>query len=76
MLIHFAQHRLITRIDGARLLYFLPPSLPHLCYDSAPRAEPLLPAHTPRSTLPSHSTHSIFSWHESLCTHAAAYART
>jgi hypothetical protein len=35
--------RLITRTDGARLLCFLAPSLRHLCYDSASRAEPLLP---------------------------------
>src|SRR5439155_17435743 len=54
-----AQHRFITRTDGARLLCFLAPSLRHLCYDSAPRADPLLPEHTPRSTLPSHATHRI-----------------
>ena len=41
LLQQIAQHRLITRTDGARLLCFLPPSLRHLCYDSAPRAEPL-----------------------------------
>jgi len=72
----FAQHRLITRTDGARLLCFLAPSLRHFCYDSAPRAEPLLPEHTPRSTRPANSTKSIFSWQERLCIHAAAYART
>ena len=72
----FAQYCLITRTDGARLLCFLPPSLRYLCYDSAPRAEPLWPEHMSRSTLPSHTTHRIFSWHESLCIHAAAYART
>lgn len=56
--IHFAQHRLMTRTDGARLLCFLPPSLRHLCYDSAPRAQPLLPEHMPRPTAPSHATPS------------------
>ena len=76
MPIHFAQHRLITRTDGTRLLCFLPPSLRHLCYDNVPRAEPLLPEHTPLSQPPSHATHSIFSWQESLCINAAAYVRT
>ena len=38
-----AQHCLITHTDGALLLCFLPPSLRYLCYDSAPRAEPLWP---------------------------------
>jgi hypothetical protein len=56
---HFAQGCLITRTDGARLLCFLPPSLRHVCYDSAPRAEPLVPEHTPRSAPPINSTHSI-----------------
>ena len=59
LLIHFAQYRLITRTDGALLLCFLPPSLRHLCYDSVPRAEPLLPEHTPRYKPPAHSTHSL-----------------
>ena len=76
VLILFAQHRLITRADDARLLCFLPPSLRHLCYDSVPRAEPLLPEHTHRSKLPANSTHSILSWQESLFVNAAAYART
>jgi hypothetical protein len=72
----FAQHCLITRTDGALLLCFLPPSLRYLCYDSAPRAEPLLPEHTPRSKRPANSTKSILSWQERLCINAAAYART
>ena len=74
--IHYAQHCLITRTDGALLLCFLLPSLRHLCYDSAPRAEPLLPEHTPRSKPPANSTKSLLSWQERLCIHAAAYART
>src|SRR5262249_44611445 len=72
----FAQQRLSTRTDGARLLCFLPPSLGHLCYDSAPMEEPLLPEHTPRAQLPSNSTTIIVSWHNGLCITAAAYART
>src|SRR5262249_11529672 len=71
-----AIHCLITRTDGARLLCFLPASLRYLCYDSAPRAEPLWPEHTSRSTRPSHAPHSPFSWHESLYIHAEAYYRT
>src|SRR5215475_3268400 len=66
----------MTRTDGALLLCFLPPSLRHVCYDSVPRAEPLLPEQTPRSTQPANSTHSIVSWHESRFIRAAAYART
>ena len=59
-----------------RSLGFLPYSPTHLCYDSAPRAEPLLPEHTPRSKRPANSTKSILSWQERLCINAAAYART
>jgi len=76
LLKRFAQCRLIARTEGARLLCVLPPSLPHLCYDSVSRVELLLPEYTPRSKRPANSTHSIFSWHESLCINAAAYART
>jgi len=57
LLKHFVQHHLITRTDDARLLCFLSPFLRHLCYDSAPRAEPLLPENTPWSKPPAHSTH-------------------
>ena len=67
----------VHRVTGASgVLCFLPPSLCHLCYDSAPRAEPLWPEHTPRSKRPAHSTHSIVSWQERLYINAAAYART
>src|SRR5262245_7514377 len=66
----------MTRTDGALLLCFLPPSLRRVCYDSVPRAEPLLPEQTPRSTRPANSTHRIVSWHESRFIKAAAYART
>ena len=76
LLKRFAQCRLITRTEGARLLCVLPPSLPHLCYDSVSRVELLWPEYTPRSTLPAHATPSIFSWHESLCINAAVYTRT
>jgi hypothetical protein len=38
----------------------------HLCYDSAPRGEPLLPENTPRSKLPENSTAILFSWHNGL----------
>src|SRR5689334_22616710 len=71
-----AKLRLITRTDGALLLCFLLTSPRHLCYDSAPRAELLLPEHTPRSTRPANSTHRIVSWQESLFINAAAYVRT
>ena len=74
--IHYAQHCLITRTDGALLLCFLPPSLRYLCYDSAPREEPLLPEHTPRSKRSANSMKSILSWQERLFINAAAYART